>query len=197
MTHAGMILGTAAYMSPEQAKGRTADTRADIWAFGVVLFEMLAGRRPFEGHDIADTLAGILKSEPAWQGLPRDTPRAIQRLLRRCLQKDRHQRLQHIGDARVEIDDAQRAPAADDAAGPVRSSRRERLLWASAVVVAATIAAAAWWAGHNAEAPEIRVQINPSGSLGSRSFAISPDGPGSHSLPTVHADFSCGSGRST
>ena len=109
---AGMILGTAAYMAPEQARGKTVDKRADIWAFGVVLFEMLAGRRPFEGNEIADTLASILKSEPAWQALPRDTPGAIHRLLRRCLQKDRHQRLQHMGDARVEIDDAQRAPSA-------------------------------------------------------------------------------------
>ena len=190
MTQAGMILGTAAYMSPEQAKGRTADTRADIWAFGVVLFEMLAGRRPFEpstgsgsprasstdeGHEIAETLASILKSEPAWQALPRDTPAAIHRLLRRCLQKDRHQRLQHMGDARVEIDDAQRAPSADAAAGPVRSSRRERLVWASAVFVTATVAAVGWWAGDAAEAPEMRVEINTAGSAGSRSFAISPD----------------------
>jgi len=175
MTQAGMILGTAAYMSPEQVKGRTADMRADIWAFGVVLFEMLAGRRPFEGVEIADTLASILKSEPAWQGLPRDTPAAIQRLLRRCLQKDRHQRLQHIGDARVEIDDAQRAPSADDVGGPVRSPRRERLLWASAVVSTAIIAAVGWWAGNTPEAPEMRVEINTPGSVGSSSFAISPD----------------------
>ena len=175
MTMRGVILGTAAYMSPEQAKGRTADTRADIWAFGVVLFEMLAGRRPFEGHEIADTLASILKSEPAWQGLPRDTPGAIQRLLRRCLQKDRHQRLQHIGDARVEIDDAQRAPSADDAVGPVRSSRGERLAWAAALLVTAIIAAVGWSAGDTAEAPEMRVEINTAGSAGSRAFAISPD----------------------
>jgi serine/threonine protein kinase/Tol biopolymer transport system component len=174
MTQAGVILGTPAYMSPEQVKGRTADTRADIWAFGVVLFEMLAGRRPFEGHEIADTLASILKSEPAWHALPRDTPGAIQRLLRRCLQKDRHQRLQHMGDARVEIDDAQRAPSAGDAAGPVRSSQRERLVWASAVFVTAVIAAVGWW-GHTPEAPEMRVEITTSGSAGSRSFAISPD----------------------
>ena len=189
MTQAGMILGTAAYMSPEQAKGRTADTRADIWAFGIVLFEMLAGRRPFEsstasgsprassrdeGHGIAEALASILKSDPAWQELPRDTPAPIHRLLRRCLQKDRHQRLQHMGDARVEIDDAQRAPSAD-AAGPVRSSRRERLVWASAVFVTAIVAAVGWWAGEVAEAPEMRVEINTAGSAISRSFAISPD----------------------
>jgi eukaryotic-like serine/threonine-protein kinase len=175
MTQAGMILGTAAYMSPEQAKGRTADTRADIWAFGVVLFEMLVGRRPFEGDEIADTLASILKSEPAWEALPRDTPRAIQRVLRRCLQKDRHQRLQHIGDARVEIDEAQRTPSADDAAGRNQSSQRERLAWASAVFVTAIIAAAGWWTRATPDAPEMRLEIKTSGSAGSRSFAISPD----------------------
>src|SRR5262245_30275222 len=176
MTGAGMILGTAAYMSPEQAKGHTADTRADIWAFGVVLFEMLTGRRPFDGHEIAETLASILKSEPAWRALPSDTPAAIHRLLRRCLQKDRHQRLQHIGDARVEIDDAQRAPSADATARPVRSLRRERLVWASAVLVTAIVAAVGWRAGNTTEPPEMRVEINTWSSASSRAFSISPDG---------------------
>src|SRR5215510_9043743 len=88
-TAAGVILGTAAYMSPEQARGKAVDTRTDIWAFGVVLFEMLAGRRPFDGDGISDIVAGILKSEPAWQAMPAATPAAIQRVLRRCLQKDR------------------------------------------------------------------------------------------------------------
>src|SRR5438105_16522 len=109
-TQTGMLLGTAAYMAPEQARGKAVDARADIWAFGVVVFEMLAGQRPFEGDEISDTLASILKSEPAWPRLPADTPPAIHRLLKRSLQKDRHQRLQHIGDARLEIEEALQPP---------------------------------------------------------------------------------------
>jgi len=176
MTQAGMILGTAGYMSPEQVKGHAADTRADIWAFGVVLFEMLAGRRPFDGQEIAENVASILKTEPEWQRLPSDTPEAVRRLLRRCLHKDRHQRLQHMGDARVEINEAQQAPSADVTDRRVRDSRRERLLWAAAVFVTATIAAVGWRTGDTADAPEMRVEINASGGAAVRSFAISPDG---------------------
>jgi len=104
-TQAGVILGTAAYMSPEQAKGRTADKRSDVWAFGCVLFEMLTGRRTFEGADVSEVLAGVIKSEPDWSGLPADTPTHIRTLLRRCLQKDPQRRLPHIGVARLEIDE--------------------------------------------------------------------------------------------
>src|SRR5262249_51814257 len=89
MTMAGVILGTAAYMSPEQAKGRAADKRSDIWAFGCVLYEMLTGRRAFEGEDVTDILANVLKEAPDWTKLPADTSAPIHRLLRRCLQKDR------------------------------------------------------------------------------------------------------------
>ena len=106
MTSAGVILGTAAYMAPEQARGKVVDRRADIWAFGCVLFEMLTGRRTFEGDEVTDTLAGILRGEPAWDALPTTTPRAVSRLLRRCLEKDPRQRLQAIGDARIEITEA-------------------------------------------------------------------------------------------
>src|SRR5262245_20161925 len=98
-THAGMILGTAAYMSPEQAKGRVVDRRADVWAFGAVLFEMLSGHRAFKGEDVADTLAAVLRTDPTWSQLPPDTPLSVRRLLTRCLQKDAKRRLQHIGDA--------------------------------------------------------------------------------------------------
>ena len=101
MTGAGIILGTAAYMSPEQAKGRTADKRSDVWAFGCVLFEMLTGARAFEGEDVSETLATVLKDEPAWHRLPAETPDSIRRLLRRCQQKDRKDRLRDIGDARA------------------------------------------------------------------------------------------------
>ena len=107
-TQAGMILGTAAYMSPEQARGKSVDARADIWAFGVVLFELLAGRRPFDGDEVSDTLASVLKTEPQWHFLPA-IPASIDRLLRRCLEKDRRQRLQHIGDARLELNETDRS----------------------------------------------------------------------------------------
>ena len=100
MTGAGMILGTAAYMSPEQARGKNADKRADIWAFGVVLFEMLTGRRPFEGDDISLTLAEVLKTDPDWRALPPATPAGLRRLLTRCLKKDPKARLRDIGEAR-------------------------------------------------------------------------------------------------
>ena len=106
MTHAGMIFGTAAYMSPEQAKGRPADKRSDIWAFGCVLFEMLTGKRPFDGADVSDTLAAVLRAEPDWNALPANTPRPIRTLLRRCLEKDRKRRLADAADARLELDDA-------------------------------------------------------------------------------------------
>jgi serine/threonine-protein kinase len=102
-TQAGIILGTAAYMAPEQARGKTVDRRADIWAFGVVLFEMLTGRRVFAGDDISITLATVLKSEPDWSALPEATPPSLRRLLSRCLNKNPKDRLQAIGDARVEI----------------------------------------------------------------------------------------------
>ena len=101
----GMIIGTAAYMAPEQAKGRTVDRRADIWAFGVILFEMLTGRRAFEGDGISEILASVLKSEPEWTSVPAETPPNIRRLLRRCLEKDPRKRLSAIGDARLELDE--------------------------------------------------------------------------------------------
>ena len=93
MTQAGVILGTAAYMAPEQAKGKPADKRSDVWAFGCVLFEMLTGARAFPGEDISDTLAAVLRGEPDWRTLPPETPAPIRRLLRRCLEKDRKRRL--------------------------------------------------------------------------------------------------------
>ncbi|HEV2214916.1 MAG TPA: serine/threonine-protein kinase, partial [Terracidiphilus sp.] len=92
-TNMGLILGTAAYMAPEQAKGKTVDRRADVWAFGCVFYEMLAGRRAFEGETVSDVLASVIKSEPDWEALPPDTPTGIRKLIRRCLQKDPRQRL--------------------------------------------------------------------------------------------------------
>src|SRR5262245_50074752 len=106
LTESGVVLGTPAYMSPEQTRGKTVDTRTDIWAFGCVLFEMLSGRRPFAGETLADTLAAVLERQPDWRRLPDATPDAITRLLQRCLEKDSASRLRDIGDARIEIDAA-------------------------------------------------------------------------------------------
>jgi eukaryotic-like serine/threonine-protein kinase len=109
MTGVGVLLGTAAYMSPEQAKGRAADKRSDVWAFGAVLYEMLTGRRAFEGDDVSDTLAAVLRGEPDWSRLPSNTPASIRVLLRRSLEKERRTRLADIADARLEIVEASTA----------------------------------------------------------------------------------------
>ncbi|HTH25684.1 MAG TPA: serine/threonine-protein kinase, partial [Vicinamibacterales bacterium] len=100
MTVAGMILGTAAYMSPEQAKGRVVDKRSDVWAFGCVLYEMLTAKRAFEGEDVTDTIAAVVRADPDWSALPADTPPQIRLLLKRCLEKDRRARVSDIGVAR-------------------------------------------------------------------------------------------------
>jgi serine/threonine protein kinase/Tol biopolymer transport system component len=139
-TQAGVILGTAAYMSPEQARGKAADRRADVWAFGCVLFEMLTGQRTFGGDTVSDTLAGVLKSDPDWAALPATVPPSIQRLLRRCLMKDPKQRLQAIGEARIAIEETMSGDGAAIYESPLRSaagtpplqSWRRALPWALA-----------------------------------------------------------------
>ena len=118
MTAAGTILGTAAYMSPEQVRGRAVDTRADIWAFGVVLWEMLVGRRLFEADSTSDVLAGVLRDTPDWEVLPGNLPSGVDRLLRRCLRRDPAKRLRHIGDARLELEEASEEPPSDEAGVP-------------------------------------------------------------------------------
>ena len=125
----GMILGTASYMSPEQANGREADRTSDVWAFGCVLYEMLTGRRAFEGETVGEILAGILKTEPDWHRLPAETPDGIRRLLRRCLQKDQKRRFRDIRDARLEIDDVQSGTPQNErvGAGSVRTPGAARL----------------------------------------------------------------------
>ena len=112
-TLAGVILGTASYMSPEQASGRSVDTRTDIWSFGVVLWEALLGRPLFTGETVSHVLAAVLRDEIDWSALPGGTPRAVRRLLRRCLEREPKGRLQHIGDARIEIHEASNEPASD------------------------------------------------------------------------------------
>ena len=104
-TAAGVILGTAAYMSPEQARGKPVDKRTDVWAFGCVLYEMLTGKRAFEGETVSDVLAAVLKEDPDWAALPEQTPTAVRKILRRCLQRDARLRLRDIGDARLELDE--------------------------------------------------------------------------------------------
>jgi serine/threonine-protein kinase len=140
MTGVGTLLGTAAYMSPEQAKGRPADKRSDVWAFGCVLYEMLTGKRAFDGDDVSDTLAAVLRGEPDWSALPSDTPTALRTLLRRSLQKDRTRRLPDIGVARLEIDEARSNVSAGTAAAPTiepNSMRARRSLTLMTVTIAA------------------------------------------------------------
>ena len=130
-----MILGTAAYMSPEQARGKAVDKRADIWAFGCVLFEMLTGTRAFPGDEVSDTLAAVLRGEPDWTTLPAATPSAIRRVMRRVLQKDVRQRLHDIADARIDIEEAIAHPMGLDPAVAVRSSMRSSR-WPTAIAAA-------------------------------------------------------------
>jgi len=147
-TQAGVLLGTAAYMSPEQAKAKPVDRRADIWAFGCVLYEMLTGKMAFSGETVTDTLAAVIKEEPDWSRLPVGTPARVRVLLQRCLQKDPRQRLRDIGDARISLDEVI-AGAAPEIASPVAepASRWTRVLpWAVAgSLAAALIAVAILW----------------------------------------------------
>ena len=146
-TAAGVILGTAAYMAPEQARGRAVDKRADIWAFGCVLFEMLTGRRAFQGEDITDTIVAVVSKEPDWTALPASAS-DVRPLLGRCLKKDRKQRLQSIGDARVQIEDfisgASEEPATTRRIGAPPSTRGTPAAIAALAAVAATAALATW-----------------------------------------------------
>ena len=139
-TRAGLILGTAAYMSPEQASGKIADRRADIWSFGAVLFEMLSGQRAFAGESASDTLASVLKLEPDWNMLPVETPASIRRLIRRCLTKDRKQRLQAIGEGRIELEAALAEGSAPESAIIASLIKRhKKVAMASIAVVVALV----------------------------------------------------------
>ena len=146
-TAAGLILGTAAYMAPEQARGRLVDRRADVWAFGVVLFEMLTGRRPFGGETISETLAAIIKDQPSWTELPDDLAGDLRALLERALEKDPRRRLRDIGEARVTLEDlvsGKRRMAAVESPHSPSPSRSQWLPWAIATIgVLAAIASGA------------------------------------------------------
>ena len=144
-THEGTILGTAAYMSPEQARGLAIDRRTDIWAFGCVLYEMLTGRVAFAGKTVSDTIAAILEREPAWDALPPTLPAAVDRLLRRCLEKDPAHRLRDAGDVRIEIDDALAVPAGRASKQPAfPRSTASRAVVATAIIAAVVVGVWSW-----------------------------------------------------
>jgi Tol biopolymer transport system component len=179
-TSLNAILGTAAYMAPEQAKGKPVDRRADIWAFGVVLYEMLTGRRLFRGEDVTDTLVEVLKSDPDWDALPRSVPPAIRRLLRRCLERDLNKRLHDVADARLDLEEALASPAAgaEQVVAGSHITPRERLLWLAAVVGTGAVAVALSLRPRDAPPPETRLHIAATYATGAPvwGFALSPDG---------------------
>ena len=184
MTLAGTVMGTAAYMSPEQARGKEMDRRTDIWAFGVILFEMLTGRQLFAGETASDTMAGILKVEPDWSTLPAGLPPQVEQVLRRCLSKDPRQRLRDIGEARVRLENPDSESGIFSgavAAATLPDARWRRLLpWA---VTAAALAAAAWLAlGRGPAEVERPVTHLAMPAPPAADFAISGSYPG---LPVV------------
>jgi serine/threonine-protein kinase len=146
MTQAGMILGTAAYMAPEQARGKPVDARADVWAFGCVLFEMLTGRRAFQGEDVTDTLAAVVRAEPPWELLPADTPHLVRLALQQCLQKQPTQRLRDVGAVRLLLEEAARPPEPHASTGATAKVRSVWMWATAAAVIAAAATGAATWA---------------------------------------------------
>jgi serine/threonine-protein kinase len=184
MTKAGIILGTAAYMAPEQARGRAVDKRADVWAFGCVLYEMLAGRRAFAGDDITDVLSRVLQREPDWTLLPGELPTHVTTLLSRCLEKDPRRRVRDIGDARLALDGVFAPSSAAESPAATDRPRAGLVLWlgmggalAAGIVLTAAAAAVLWPTPHRA--PVVRfgtdVRVTP-GDLYRGAVALSPDG---------------------
>jgi eukaryotic-like serine/threonine-protein kinase len=171
-TQAGIILGTAAYMSPEQAKGKRVDKRADIWAFGVVLYEMLTGKMLFSGETVSETMAAVMLKEPDWNTLPKGTPLRLRELLRRCLVKDPRNRLRDIGDARLAIEEIVAQTEADagqvviDPSTPLRQRGREWLAWIVAVAALLIGGSMFWYAAYFRPAPKtdigvVRFSVSP------------------------------------
>ena len=186
-TVAGVILGTPAYMSPEQARGKAVDRRTDVWAFGCVLFEMLTGAKPFGGETPTDTVAAIVSNDPDWRALPAGTPVSVQSVIARCLRKDPAERLRDIVDAQFQLEDALKHPTTSALAEqPVRRHRE----WAGWIAAALSLAAALWLAARpvNNTPPvdPISIPILPpdksafAGAINTTvnvpSFALSPDG---------------------
>jgi eukaryotic-like serine/threonine-protein kinase len=181
----GRVLGTPAYMSPEQARGQTVDRRTDVWAFGCLLYEMLTGRPPFEGDTMSDTFVSVLEREPDWMALPPATPAPIRRLLERCLRKDPRKRLHDIADAILDIDDA--VTIAPDTTGRPMSApsglrRRGVLPWLAASALAAALAWVGWLYYHAAGAlptEPTQLTIRPPDGVHfptAPNFTLSPDG---------------------
>ena len=181
-TREGALLGTAAYMSPEQARGQAVDKRADIWAFGCVLYEMLTGRVPFSGDTVSDHIAAILDREPDWHALPASTAASVRRLLRRCLEKDPRRRLHDIADARIEIEDA--LAGGPSPAVPPTWKQSAPLAWSVAALALTAATALSGWVAWSARAPRApaaqaltRFVIQPRESAPAvDGFDISPDG---------------------
>ncbi|MGH9687612.1 MAG: protein kinase domain-containing protein [Candidatus Acidiferrales bacterium] len=164
-TESGVLLGTAGYMSPEQAKGKPVDRRADIWAFGCVLYEMLTGQRAFQGETVTDTLAAIMRAEPDWSLLPKATSTRVRMLLHRCLQKDAKQRLRDIGDARISLDEVlSSAPEGVPGLATVAPAWRRALPWGLFCTAAIAIAVLGWMYERVVNSPstsqEMRFQIS-------------------------------------
>ncbi len=177
-TRAGQIMGTAAYMAPEQARGAAVDKRADIWAFGAVLLEMLTGKRLFSGETTSDILAAVLRGDIDWSGLPNSTPPGVRLLLRRCVERDRKRRLRDIGDARIELEDALAAPSVS-AEAPIPKRATHRLVWLGAgMLLAGMILGAAWLIIRPKPVParEVRVERITDSVGNEESPAVSPDG---------------------
>ena len=180
MVQRGLVLASAAYVSPEQARGREADRRSDVWAFGVVLYEMLSGRRAFQGEEISDTLASVLRQDIDWSSLPVSTPAAVRRLIARCLDRDVRQRLRDIGEARIVLDDPE-SRRSDERPLPQRSLwRRAMSIGATAIVAGVLGAVTASWLRSSSVPIITRLTLSlPAGTtlFSNRSVvAISPDG---------------------
>jgi serine/threonine protein kinase len=177
VTHMGTVLGTAAYMSPEQAKGHPADRRSDIWSFGCVLYEMVTGKHPFGGNQVAETIARVIMQDPDWSALPLDTPASIRTLLRRCLQKDRARRLADIADAGLEIDDVKgHASRETTQRVHIRPRRSQRWIAASAIAIFLVAGGLLWLRRPLASLSEMRLELSTPPTTDPVSLAISPDG---------------------
>jgi serine/threonine-protein kinase len=182
-TRVGLVVGTAAYMSPEQARGREIDRRTDVWSFGCVLFEMLTGRPAFAADSMADTLVAVIERELNWNALPPATPPAIVRLLRRCLQRDQARRLRDIGDARFEIEDAEAGPPAADRPAPLSIGSRRMVVWAIGMLALGLavggLVSSPRFRPTAAGAAHFVVGLPPTTQLGGLDFpsvAVAPDG---------------------
>jgi serine/threonine protein kinase len=175
-TEAGVVVGTTAYMSPEQARGLPVDKRTDVWAFGCLLYELLSGRRAFDGATRTDAAAAILERDPDWSRLPATTPPPIVRLVQRCLKKDRSQRLRDVGDIRLLLDDALTAPVEQ----PAGKTRRASGLWwpLIAVLLSAAVGTAVWlWGTRTTSGEIVRLSISTPGVVTPQlSATLSPDG---------------------